>query len=206
MTDKLICGKTQEEIRKAFFSKQLNPLLDSIQAEQILDPKEKASLESFLEALASEREQSKKLALKYESDDRVKLPGADELMNIPEAKKVELAKWEEAREADYMRSKTIITTARKMVADNKPIRQDQWLNWGLEVAALQYELDQLRVWKDQLYRARLTRFIDTFQISRAESEERAKLTVEYREYKNAVLFREMTEEFIMLCKKFHSGQ
>jgi len=92
-------------------------------------------------------------------------------------------------------------TAKKGVS----IRREVWLNAALEITTLLQMIDQDRVYKDQIYREKMTTIIDGYSVSRAEAEERAKLTKEYRDYKNATLFRDNLENFIMLCKKYYSN-
>lgn len=189
-----------KKLRKAYFGGQLPKYLDGLLANGANEEEIKA-LEPQLEELQKERDAMQQRVRTFDLKDTISLPGVDELMALSEAKNEALERWEAERESDYQKAREIFSQARN--ADLRANR-DQYLDWGFELAQLQYNLDLFRVWKDQLYRARLVRIMDGYGCSRAEAEERAKLTPEYREYKTAVLFRDLVEEVIMLCKKKYS--
>lgn len=113
--------------------------------------------------------------------------------------------WLEKMEVSSRQAKAIMKDLRQRIKSGERIKRDEWLNASLEIACLLPELDHERVYRDQLYRKRLTNIIDTYNMSRAEAEERAKLTQEYRDYKICVLLRENLEEFVMIAKKYYSN-
>lgn len=192
--------KQLKDLRKAYFLQNLDSFLDQCLAEG-------AGEEFFeevtfhLEQMSSQAEKLKKGVAKFAKVEEFKPPSVEELMGIDEDRQLKIMKWEADKEADYDRARELIDLARQATKQSRVPAQD-WLSWGLELATLQYSLDQYRVWKDQQYRKRLTQIIDAYGVSRAEAEERAKLTPEYRYYKEAVLFREMTEETIKILKKW----
>lgn len=196
-----ILGKTLDQWRKAYYKGEINDVLDAVAAQDAPDEAELKKLDAFLSTLQDEREKLKQGLEKYRKTDSVKLPSPNELMQLDSEKYEKIKDWETNREADYQRARKIFETVKTR---RNEVSRDQWINWAMELATMQYDLDMYRVWKDQTYRARLVGIIDDFGCSRAEAEERAKLTPEYRDYKNAVLFRELVEEVIMLCKKFYS--
>jgi len=196
--------KKQKEIRKAYFSGTINKLLDKYAADRILEPEELKEIDETLEILQMERADLHQILSTYDLKEKemMVLPGAEELMNMGEDKKQAIEKWEKEREVDYRKAQEIFSQAK-----NKALgaNLDQYMEWGFELVHLQYNLDLYRIWKDQMYRAKIIKFVDTYGCSRAEAEERAKITSEYREYKKAVLFRELVQENIMLCKKKYSA-
>ncbi|MEK7578397.1 MAG: hypothetical protein AAB456_01595 [Patescibacteria group bacterium] len=196
-----ILGLSPEEWRKAFYGGRISETIDAVAAQDAPSAAELTKLNEYLSTLKNEREGLKKGLEKYRQTDRVNLPSPTELMAIDKNKAAEIKEWEKNRETDYHRARQIFESAKQAKPNT---HREQWINWAMELATLQYHLDMYRVWKDQQYRARLVNIIDDFGASRAEAEERAKLTPEYRDYKNAVLFRELTEEVIMLCKKYYS--
>lgn len=203
----LICGKTPEQIREAYFKRKLNALLNDILAGSMPTELELSELDKYLASLKEEElKTTKGIINKYQDADE-KLPTVDELrskLNDEQAKKLE--EWLLKADQSSKRCKEIMKKLRDKVKENVSLNHNVWLEAALEIISLLPILDQERVYRDQLYRERLTRIIDTYGISRAESEERAKLTSEYRNYKTATLFRENLEEFVMLCKKLGSNQ
>ena len=138
---------------------------------------------------------------KYSKTDDISLPSPEKLMDMDEKKKLSVQEWCKNQEENYKKAREIFELAK--LATNAS--QDQWMSWAMQLVVHQYGLDVYRVWKDQGYRARLVNIMDTYRCSRAVAEERAKLTEEYRAYKNAVLFRSLVEEAIKLCKKHCSN-
>lgn len=197
-----IAGVKVETIRKAYFENQIVDLIDKMNAKNPISEEDAQHLDAFLAGLQNERIEKVKAFRKYTIQEESKLlPTVTELMNLDPDKKDTLDKWELDKKEDYKKARGEVERANQMIKDRNNNRED-WLDLGLKLATYQYSIDQYRVWLDQKYRAKLTGIIDDFGCSRAEAEERAKLTSEYRDYKNAVLFREMTEEIIMLCKKY----
>lgn len=189
-------------LRKAYHSASLDKWLNEFLAAGEMNEEASKEIYAFLEVLEAEKNETLAQFTIFNVKESVNLPGVSELMDLTGSQKQALEKWGEAREADYQKAKEIFTQARK---NELRINTNQYLNWGFELAGIQFDLDLYRVWKDQLYHARLVDIMDSHGISRSEAEERAKLTPEYRDYKKAVLFRELVEEVIMLCKKRYSN-
>lgn len=198
---KTICHVTPTKIRKAFFTGKLDELLDEIQSKDSISADEVKELEAFLDLLAAEKKEAReKLGKKYKvvADDDITPPTVDELVDEVNPEKLEA--WRKKVEENTKRVRDIISavsTAARKSAVNIEILKDL----VLEIHGLQHYIDQDRVYKDQLYRERLTKIIDEYGVSRKEAEERAKLTKEYRDYKLAVLSTENVNEFIMSAKK-----
>jgi hypothetical protein len=195
-----ICGVEKTKIRKMYFSGQVNTLLNQISEKEVTEVEIK-DLDTFLDSLSKESKKLKEQFSKYTDIDEMKPPSVEDLMGVDPEKKKKREEWEIERKKDHEEARKIIWAA-KVAAHNGKADSEQWLQWGLDLAIYQCSLDQLRVWYDQLYRARLTQIMDVYGVSRSEAEERAKLTDEYRNYKNMALFREMVEETIMLLKKY----
>lgn len=195
-----IAGKNQEEWRKAYFAGQLNDLLDTVSQKTAITDEEMQKLDKYLETLQKERESLKMSLAKYQKTDKIKLPTVDELMKQTKEQKASIEEWEKSREEEYEKAKKIVELA---VSTKDIAHTKQYLDWGFKLALYQFHLDVYRVWKDQCYRAKMVDIMDTYGCSRAEAEERSKLLKEYRDYKQAVLFRELVEEAIMLCKKYY---
>jgi len=86
-----------------------------------------------------------------------------------------LEQWLINSQSVIARAKDIMFKLREKVKQNVNINSNVWLECGLEIISLLSVIDQDRVYKDQLYRERLTRIIDTYGVSRAEAAERANL-------------------------------
>lgn len=203
----LICGKTQEQIREAYFKRKLNALLNDILAKSEPTEVELSELDAFLALLKNEEMTTVKGIISKYQDADCKPPTVDELREkMTEEKAKKLEDWLVNSQITIKRVKEIMFKLREKVKQNVSISHNVWLESALEIISLLPILDQERVYRDQLYRERLTGIIDTYGVSRAEAEERAKLTIQYRDYKTATLFRENIEEFIMLSKKLGSNQ
>jgi hypothetical protein len=186
------------ELRKAYYSQQLNAYIDKKSATGELTEEKAKTIYKELEQLEEERSKLHTEISTFDIAKKIALPQVQELMRLEDGQKQAIEAWEKQTEGKYQEARKIFAQAK-----NSDIRgnTDRYIQYGFELAELQYDLDVYRVWKDQLYRAKLVQFMDSYGISRAQAEERAKLTQEYRDYKKAVLFRELVDEFIMLCKK-----
>lgn len=191
---------TQDEIRKAYFGGKLNQLLDKMSAAGQVAPADLAELEAFLETLKAERRASEKMAAR--SYGELEAPSVDELMGISEADKAKLEAWIADTGDTVAEIKRIMQGAYMAVKNRQHVKLDEWLEYGLQVITLMFSVDQLEIIQEQLYMAKLTRLIDVYGMSRAEAENRSKLTREYREFKKAQRLKENILEFEMLAKKY----
>lgn len=192
---------TEQSIRKAYFSGKLNKLLDDISAEGLEDQNDLIILENLLPELEKEKKANEEKSAKYYGE--VEPPSANELCKIDgEALKA----WLEATKEEIKAvNKLIKIISVKLNSGKEFISRDQWLSYGFELLSNLNLLDNYVIVMEQLYRKKITIFIDEFGMSRAESEERARLTDEYREYKRSSMLRENALEVEMLCKKW-AGQ
>jgi len=206
--EKTICGKTEKEIRNAYFSKRVSELLADIQKDGKISTMD---LEELLKFLADLRKEEKELIavitkeVGFESlglSDELKPPSIDDLTKkLSEEEQVKFDNWRIEVDLAKQTVSKIIKEATEKAFNGKEVEREKWLDWGLTIANLSRHLDADRVYKDQLYRKRMIDIIDTYGVSRKEAEERSKITQEYSDYKNAVLFKDNLEEIIRICKK-----
>lgn len=193
--------KDRENIRKHYYQGKVSEYMDKRCAKGEITEEEAKSIFSYLEELEKERKKLQSISKKFDLIGQVDLPSVQEIMSIDGGKHKKILEWEEEMKKKYTEVQKMFQEIKKV--DNSS-NVDKYLDWGFELTRQQYFLDNYRVWKDQLYRAKIVEFIDLYKCSRAEAEERAKLSEEYRDYKKAVLHRDLVEEVIMLCKKKHS--
>jgi len=206
--EKTICGKTEKEIRNAYFTKRVSELLADIQKDGKISTMD---LEELLKFLADLRKEEKELIavitkeVGFESlglSDELKPPSIDDLTKkLSEEEQVKFDNWRIEVDLAKQTVSKIIKEATEKAFNGKEVEREKWLDWGLTIANLSRHLDADRVYKDQLYRKRMIDIIDTYGVSRKEAEERSKITQEYSDYKNAVLFKDNLEEIIRICKK-----
>lgn len=195
-----ICGKTQEQIRKAYFGGKLKEITEQMLALGEVTEESVKELTAFLEILEAEKaEMQKRVSAKFSlSIDEIQPPSVEDLQSKVDPER--FAKWRERIEADVNYTRRLIYEI-QMAAREKRIDLSLLPDVIVEITCLMLSLDQDMVFKDQLYRAQLTQLIDKFHISRAEASERAKITKEFKDYELARLLREAIPEFLMSCKK-----
>jgi hypothetical protein len=206
--EKTICGKTEKEIRNAYFSKRVSELLADIQKDGKISTMD---LEELLKFLADLRKEEKELIENITKEvgfenlglsDELKPPSIDDLTKkLSAEEQVKFDNWRIEVDLAKQTVSKIIKEATEKAFNGKEVEREKWLDWGLTIANLSRHLDADRVYKDQLYRKRMIDIIDTYGVSRKEAEERSKITQEYSDYKNAVLFKDNLEEIIRICKK-----
>lgn len=200
--EKLICGKTEKEIRKAFFKNELGKFLSEIQIEKDISKDDLKYLNNYIETLKSKNDKIVDEAVELFGGKVVGVETENKPPTVEELRSGESDKeWREKADKAIKYIQTVLNNIRKAKAEGKTIKQNFWIDESFTILSFEDLIDKDRVFKDQLYRARMTEIIDKYQISRKEAEERAKLTKEYSEYKNAVLLKERITEFIYLCKK-----
>lgn len=206
--EKTICGKTEKEIRNAYFTKRVSELLADIQKDGKISTMD---LEELLKFLADLRKEEKELIADITKEvgfenlglsDELKPPSIDDLTKkLSAEEQVKFDNWRIEVDLAKQTVSKIIKEATEKAFNGKAVEREKWLDWGLTIANLSRHLDADRVYKDQLYRKRMIDIIDTYGVSRKEAEERSKITQEYSDYKNAVLFKDNLEEIIRICKK-----
>ena len=200
--ENLICGKTEKEIRKAFFKNKLGEFMAEIQIDKSLDPKELNKLNNYLLVIQDENNDIVEEALKLFGGNVVGVETENKPPTVEELRSGESDKdWREKADKAIKYVQYVLDKIREKRIAGKRIEEKYWLDESLTVLSYEDLIDKDRVFKDQLYRARLTEIVDQYNISRKEAEERAKLTKEYSDYKNALLLKERIAEFIYLCKK-----
>ncbi len=205
--EKTICGKTEKEIRKIYFSKRVPDLLAEIQMKKGITEKELNELSTFLGKLRDEEKNTLKKITEKIGCEAIGIsenipPTVEELTTeMTEEEKVKFETWKAEVDIAIDTVKGLIRDATQTAFARKMVDREKWLDWGLTIANLSRYIDADRVYKDQLYRKRLIEIIDKYGVSRKEAEERSKITKEYADYKNAVLFKDNLEEIIRICKK-----
>ena len=200
--ENLICGKTEKEIRKAFFKNKLGEFMAEIQIDKSLDPKELNKLNNYLLVIQEENKDIVEEALKLFGGKVVGVETENKPPTVEELRSGESDKdWREKADKATGYVQYVLDKIREKRIAGQNIEEKYWLDESLTVLSYEDLIDKDRVFKDQLYRARLTEIVDQYNISRKEAEERAKLTKEYSDYKNALLLKERIAEFIYLCKK-----
>lgn len=195
-----ICGTTVDKIRKAYFENKLTELLDGIQAQAQHSESEINKLADYLNGL--KKESSKVFSIvkekigEFDLDTQGKPPTVEELMQG--------ASDEEWREKANSAEKFITDTLDK-VRDNirtkTPFEYNYWFNISVVFLSLEDIITRDVLYKEQLYRARLTNIIDKNNISRKEAEERASMTNEFFEYKRVKRLIERLEEFYTFARR-----
>lgn len=201
-----ICGRTHQEIRQAYFKHNLPKLLNEIQADQNWPKEEIESLGLYLESLRLEETKTiEDVAVFFKGkvlEEEPKPPTVTELVGIASPDdQAKLEAWQASVNTAKAQITKIRTLANTAVIQKKPISKDEWLDWALQIETLKRWLMEEAVWKEQLYRRELTRIKDSYGISRAEAEERAKITEQYRDYRNAQNEVDSLTEIVLLCKK-----
>jgi len=206
--EKLICGKTKEYIRKAYFDSKLAKLLNEIQSEGKLKEKDVKLLHVYLDELKEEdKKNSNPIVEKYNKRSGAKTsdinpPTTDKLYEELNGKEKEkFDQWKEDCELAIRSAKVTMHNVRRERIKNIEVNRDKWADYSIEIIALMSWFSQYEIYCEQGYRKRLTDIIDKYHCSRAEAEERARITPEYREYKLIKHFREDVREFHLACKK-----
>jgi len=199
MEDKLICGLDEAAIRKAYFGGKLNQLLNEVQSSGKADMEELAKLEILLESYQRQNELVRsKFAKKFapEMGDDIKPPSVDELVG----EDITLENWIKDKEnvLNDVRAKMKAMRTRLSSGDfdikelqDLAFELSFWRNWIVQDA----------VYKRQLWKQKLTRLIDDYEITRREAEDRSELTKEYRDYKLAEEFQKTIEDLIISARK-----
>lgn len=204
-TDNTICGKTPEAIRSAYFGGKLNVLLAEIMGAS--KPSD-AEIKRLGEELVALRLEEADTADKIRQDFKGVIPGTEPKPPTVEELQsgVSDAEWREKADKATAYIETKMDEVRQKVASKEKLAGSYWLDTAAIILSYKGLLDRDRVFKDQLFRARLTALIEQHGISRKEAEEYAKLTPEYAAYKNATLLDERIIEFINLAKKKDAEQ
>lgn len=195
----IICGKTEGVIRKAYFEKKLPILLDEIQAEGKSDNGEIEKLGFYLETL---QEEGMKFVKKVQETfggkiiDNALPPSVEELSDGMNDKP-----WREKADKAINYIETTLDDIRDNIADNKKFSSGYWGDTAMIFISMQSVLEKDLIFKRQLYKARLTKIIDDFNVSRKEAEERAELTKEYFNYKSLDKLSKRLEEFYTFARR-----
>lgn len=200
--EKLICGMTEQYIRKKFFDREISKMLTEIQGQQKIKEKDIQELIVFMTELKVEdKNVIDKIMEAFPGsriidDSEINPPTVDELMTG-----LSDEEWRMKADAAILYIKEKLDNLRQDIASKKQIPDNYWLDTAIIFMSYQDILERDRIWKTQKYFAQITRFIDETGISRLEAENRSKLTKEYAEYKYISLLLERMDKFDMLMKK-----
>lgn len=206
-----ICGIKLSDIRKAYFTKKIPQMLGEIMSKGKVDEKELGRLTEELEKLRNEEVAvATALAEKVPSIQLIedpKPPTVKQLTSEMTAEeKDEFKKWLTEKDWSVQKTKQLMRDVAKALIQKSKIPKQAFMDYAHELVGLLGYLNEDRVWKEQLYMKRLTAMIDTYGISRREAEDRAKVTSEYADYKNAQQLLEQVDQFVMNCKKEYGGE
>ena len=143
----LICGKTKEQIREAYFKRKLNALLNDILAGSVPTELELSELDNYLASLKEEELKTTKGIINKYQDTDCKPPTVDELrskLNDEQAKKLE--DWLIVAQQSIQRCKEIMKKLREKVKENVSLNHNVWLESALEIISLLPIIDQDRVY------------------------------------------------------------
>ena len=200
-TGKLICGTEIEKIRKAYFEKTLPELFNKIQASGEYSEEEVTELGVFLETLRGGEKSFVDQVLftfkgKIVADGSVKPPTVDELREG-----MVDTEWREKAEKAITYIESIFGEIRQGIKENRKFEADFWNKQALIFISMQDIINKDLIYKDQLYRARLTTILDTTGCSRAEAEERARMTKEYFDKEVSARNVKRMEEFYTFARR-----
>ena len=199
--EKLICGQPLSKIRKFYFENKLGQLLNEIQKNQALTQESLAELTIFLQEIKSQDENAVDMIKKAFPgskiiDDDIAPPNVESLLNG-----VSDEEWREKAKLASNYIQSILDDTRKAIGSKMTIPKTFWLDTAVTFISYLDILEKDRIFKSQIYHAKITSIIDEYGISRRESEDRAKLTKEYFDYKYMIMLLDRINEFINLCKK-----
>ncbi len=196
-----ICGYTPEEIKKYFFKGKLQQLISDMQAEgKMNNAAEARILKTFLGTLKIQNEEvvaeiKDGFASELGMDD-IKPPSVDELVG----EDVTLEKWIKEKE-DVLTDVRGKMKAMRTKLGNKDFDIKELQDLAFELSFWRNWIVQDTIYKRQLWKQKLTRLIDDFDISRREAEDRAELTKEFRDFKLAEEFQKTIEDLIISARK-----
>ena len=195
--EETIAGITKKEIRKHYFEQKVKKLMNTIMADRAIEESEMQELEAYLAELKAEDQVTTARA-----EEAIGLDADRKPPSVAELREgVSDAEWRDNADKAIKYVQNVLDVTRNDIAKKKTIPGKYWLDTAVVFMSFLNLIDQDRVFKDQLYRAKISEIIDDFGTSRKEAEDRARITTEYADYKNAVLLRERIDEFINLAKK-----
>lgn len=204
--DILFSDVTKAEVRKAYFKGALAKLLNKIQEDYSVTEKDTDALETYLKEIRGEDETFLNRLLDTFGgkvigvEEQVTPPTVEELYKERE-ENPEFKEWKQKADYAVNHAKTTMQNVAKSTIGNIAIKKSDFLNYAHTMTGLMGFISEWETYCEQLWYKRLTEIIDKTGVSRAEAENRSKLTMEYRDYKNAKRLLEQCDNFIMNCKK-----
>ena len=196
----MILGIKKSKIRKAYFSGKLKDILNEIQCHEELTDEKLKELEEYLKSLKTEETKfAEKLKETFGGEfvEDKKMPSVEEISSGGDTN---IKEWKEKEQKAEIWLNSMYENI-KQIQGEKNVANNFWLDFSTNLIMVQSTLDKIRVFYDQQYRSRLIRFKEDYDISRAEAEEYAKLTSEYRDYKNSILMRDRIEQLVINARR-----
>jgi len=198
----IACGKTEKQIRTAYFKHKMPELLSSIQEDTKVGGKELGLLTDFLSTLKDENEKIfRQVGEVCEDivDSTIEPPSIEEL-----AIGLDDKDWREQADRVISGVNNMIRQGGNLKdkeGNRKTLSSNFWLDGANKILAGEELIDKDYIYKKQLYKKMLTKFILDKGVSRKEAEEWSNLTKEFRDYKMISLLKDRCTEFIQMAKK-----
>jgi len=201
-TEREICGVKISKIRKSYFEKQLEDLINGIQASGSVTEEEVGELGLYLESLRTENMSVVERVLSVFGGSII---SGGENGNPPSVEELRAGlnddEWREKADKAYNYIEETLTTIRTTISDKKAFNSSFWSDQSVVFLSMQGVIDKDLIYKEQQYRARLTEIIDKHGMSRAQAEERAKLTAEYFKWQDVTKLAKRIEEFYTFARR-----
>ncbi len=199
LIEKVICGKTEGIIRKAYLAMKLPQLLDEIQSSEKSDKSEIENLGVYLAELKNENKSFVEKIQEMFGGEIIKdetPPSVEELR-----KGMSDEEWREKADKAILFIGNTLDKIRENIAEKKSFPASFWSDTAMIFISMTSVLEKDLIFKRQLYKAKLTTIIDDFGVSRKEAEERAELTKEYFDYKSLDKLSKRLEEFYTFARR-----
>lgn len=197
-----ICGFELDKFREAYFEGKLKKFLNTVMAKEDVTEKDAEKIGAYLSTL----EEKEKTIIDKIQDvfgghiieiKEEKLPSVEELQG--EIKDMS-EEWREkhAKAESWLNSQYQII---QKIQNGAPPPKNFWGDLSMNIIIMQSTLDNIRVYFDQQFHARIIKMVDEVGCSRKEAEDRAKLTPQYRDYKTSLLLKDRLENLIVNTRK-----
>lgn len=207
----VILGFKGKDVRKYFFEKKVNDLVDKIQGKGVPDDESIKNLESYLIYLSLEREWLTPLGDTVKpytelEDEMPSIGTLNDRMSSVFGTEQDYKKFLENKEKVNVfvsGIKKMMKNCRLSAKKNQSIPKNIWSNYAQEIFGILHHIQDMKIKMEMVYREEITWIIDNYNCSRKEAEERAKCTEKYFQYKRMSKFVDQIEEFLLVCKKHY---
>lgn len=194
----MLCGVSEKTVREMYFKGEVKKLLAELMSVRELTPGEVDELKCFFEMLRGEETEllekiGDSIGKSFKNDNP---PTVDELRSG-----VSDEEWKEKAQQAYEYIEKTLDEIRTKINKGERIPSGYWSRQAEVFLSMQSVLEKDSIYKEQLYRARMTEIIDKHDVSRKEAEERARLTQEYFDYKVIDMLLKRLEEFYTFARR-----